>query len=361
MRYFLILTLLGTLIPGPAEAGSFAVENSVWGELPTGVKVNIFTLTNDHGMKVKLAEYGALLVSIEVPDRKGVPGPVTLSYPSLDEALAGGVFGSVIGRFANRIDGGGFTIDGTRYELKSVSPKTGVHIHGGKTGFQSQRWSSSSKKGEKEASVTFSLASPDGHEGYPGILQAEVTYTLNDENALTIDYRAFTDKPTHVNLTNHAYFNLAGEGTIEDHLLQLNTPRVLEIDDRNIPTGLLLPVVDTPFDFLSPKRIGDLLPQLKTGGLDHCFVPVESNLPQTIAKLSDPKSGRVLTVATSKPGVQIFTANHFRGNPFPRWGGICFETQFFPNAPNEPSFPSSLLRPGDIYHHTTEFRFSVAE
>lgn len=361
MKKVIQIALLATVFFSAIPVNGTEVSATSWGKLPDGRNVKLFTLTNEQGVTVRLAEYGALLVSIETPDRKGKSGPVTLSYESLEEALAKGVFGSVIGRFANRIDDGGFTIEGVRYDLETVNPKTGVHIHGGKTGFHRQLWQSESSKDDKNTSVTFSLESPDGHEGYPGTVTAKVTYTLTEDNALLIDYEATTDKPTHVNLTNHAYFNLAGEGSIEEHTLQLNAPEVLEIDDRNIPTGKRLPVAGTPFDFLTPEPLGDQLPLIETGGLDHCFVPAESDSAQTIAILKDPESGRVMTVSSSKPGVQIFTGNNFKGNPYPKWGGICFETQFFPNAPNEPSFASSLLRPGERYEHTTEFRFSVSD
>lgn len=361
MKKVIQIALLATVFFSAVLVQTAEVNSTVWGKMLDGREVRLFTLTNEQGLTVCLADYGALLVSIDALDRNGESGRITLTYNSLEEALAGGVFGSVIGRFANRIDGGGFMIEGTRYDLESVNPKTGVHIHGGKTGFHRQLWQSKSFKNDGKAAVTFNLESADGHEGYPGTVKAGVTYTLTNDNALIIDYEATTDQPTHVNLTNHAYFNLAGGGSIEEQTLQLHASKILEIDDRNIPTGKRLPVANTPFDFLTPKRLGDQLPLIGKGGLDHCFVPAESNSAQTIAVLKDPKSGRVMTVVSTKPGVQIFTGNNFKGNPYPKWGGICFETQFFPNAPNEPSFPSSLLRPGDRYEHTTEFRFSVAD
>ncbi|MDF1824602.1 MAG: galactose mutarotase [Verrucomicrobiales bacterium] len=361
MKNVIQIALLATAFFYQVTVAATEVPSEVWGKMPDGTEIKLFTLTNKQGMTVRLAEYGAILVSIDAPDRDGQIGRVTLSYSSLEEALSGGVFGSIIGRFANRIDTGGFTIDGTPYRLESVNGKTGVHIHGGKTGFHRQVWKSRGTRGGDHASVTFELESPDGHEGYPGTLQAHVTYTLTEENALIIDYEATTDQATHVNLTNHTYFNLAGEGSIEDHLLQLETAKVLEIDERKIPTGKRLQVEGTPFDFLSPKRLGDQLRQVESGGLDHCFVVDNDQSLRKVATLKDPISGRVMTVHTTKPGVQVFTANHFKNKPYPKWGGICFETQFFPNAPNEPSFPSSLLRPNERYQQTTEFRFTVTD
>jgi aldose 1-epimerase len=305
--------------------------------------------------RVVLAEYGALLVSVGTADREGEVGHVTLSYRSLEEALAGGVFGSVIGRFANRIGGGGFEIDGKRHELESVN-KDGVHIHGGATGFHRQLW-----KGEATgAGVVFSLSSPDGHEGYPGKVEVSVTYTLTNDNILRLDYAGTTDRPTHLNLTNHVYFNLAGSGDIREHVLEMDCEQVLAIDPRKVPTGAFLDVAETPFDFREAKPVGREIESVEGGGYDHCFVvPRRDAALVPFATLADPVSGRTMEIATTKPGVQIFTANSFKGEPFPRWGAICFETQFFPDTPNRPEFPPSLLRPGEVYRHTTEFRFGV--
>lgn len=339
---------------------AIASENRVaaedWGTLPDGRTVRIFTLTNDHKTEVRVAEYGALLVSAKTVDRDGDLANITLSYDSPGEALEGGVFGSVIGRFANRIDTGGFTIDGTRHDLETVNPKTRVHIHGGKNGFHRQLWSGETGKN----GVVFRLVSPDGEEGYPGRVEATVAYSLTDDNVLRLEYEATTDKPTHLNLTNHAYFNLAGSGTILEQVLEMSCDKVLAIDDRKIPTGEILSVAGTPFDFRSAKRIGDDIEKIEGGGYDHCFVTGNDNLAK-IAELTDPASGRTMSVSTTKPGVQIYTANHFQGEPFPKWGGICFETQFYPDSPNKPDFPGSLLRPGETYRHITEFRFGVAE
>lgn len=358
-----LLTALAVLPALPSHAAP-AVAESFWGTMPDGRTVRLFTLTNDQKTRVVLAEYGALLVSVETADRQGRVGPVTLSYHSLDEALAGGVFGSVIGRFANRIGDGGFTIDGTRHDLGSVN-KEGVSIHGGATGFHRQLWTGVAGAEAETAMVVFSLASPDGHEGYPGNVAVSVTYTLTNDNRLRLDYAGTTDRPTHLNLTNHVYFNLAGGGDIRNHVLQMDCAEILAIDPRKVPTGALLGVAGTPFDFREAKPVGRDLASVEGGGYDHCFVIPRTadgkSGPVPFATLADPSSGRILEIATTKPGVQVFTANSFKGEPFPKWGGICFETQYYPDTPNRPEFPSSLLRPGETYRHTTEFRFGVAE
>lgn len=323
---------------------------------------SLFVLENSIGTRVTIAEYGALLVSVETADRDGKLGNITLSYQSEEEARAGGVFGSVIGRFANRIDGGGFTIDETFFPLETVNAKTSVHIHGGKTGFQKQDWSGLHGVDDDGAFARLELKSKDGHEGYPGNVRVTVTYHLTEENALRIDYQGTTDAATHLNLTNHAYFNLAGTGDILDHELSLTSEQYLEIDDRKIPTGKRLEVKNTPFDFTTEKVLGQDIEAINGGGYDHCFVIREDNPDGELtpfATLTDPASGRTMEIATTKPGVQIYTANGFKGQPFPKWGGICFETQFYPDTPNKSDFPSSLLRPEEAYHHVTEFRFGV--
>lgn len=343
-------------------AGAQEASAGIWGKTPDGADVSIFTLTNNRGTRVRVAEYGALLVSLETKDKEGQLDDITLSYQSFDEALKGGVFGSVIGRFANRIGGGGFSIDGKRYDLESVNPKTGVHIHGGKTGFHRQLWKGSCKTTDDAAVAGFHLTSPDGHEGYPGTVEVSVTYTLTNDNVLRLEYRGKTDQTTPLNLTNHAYFNLAGSGAVLDHQLKLLCLERLVVDENKVPTGEIVPVSDTVFDFRKLSRIGESIAEVEGGGYDHCFVIPQLSTnegPNSFATLVDPNSGRTLEVSTTKPGVQIYTANHFKGKPFPKWGGICFETQHFPDAPNRRRFPESFLRPGEKYHHVTEFRFGV--
>ena len=336
------------------------MTTETWGNLSDGREVRLFTLTNQAGTRVQISNYGALLVSVETKDREGKLANITLSYDGLKEALAGGVCGSVVGRFANRISDG-FTIDGTRYDLPSANPKTRVTIHGGKTGFQRQLWTTTATQDKETNSVEFQLSSPDGHEGFPGTVNVSATYTLTESNELIIAYKGETDKPTHLNLTNHAYFNLAGRGDVLKHELQMQAAGVLELDDRKVPTGKILPVANTAFDFRIRKPIGRDIESIETGGYDHCFkiIPSSNPGPHKFAQLVDPHSGRTMDVHTTKPGVQIYTANHFKGNPFPHWGGICFETQYYPDAPNQPGFDTSLLRPGEVYRHVTKFVFGV--
>jgi len=362
LRFPLFLLLATSVILIPlSELDGQEIEVTSFGKLSTGEEAKLYTLENGKGVRVKLSDFGALLVSVETPDRDGKPANVTLSYDSVAEAEKGGVFGNVVGRFANRIDTGGFTIDDTRYDLETVNPKTKVHIHGGKTGFYRQLWEAELRPPH---SVKFSLTSPVGHEGYPGKVEVSVTYTLSEEGELTLHYRGSTDKPAHLNLTNHAYFNLSGSGDILNHELSLTCSEVLEVDSRKIPTGKKLPVKDSAFDFRKEKKIGRDIAGIIGGGYDHCFVISEDDPQDQVihfATLSDPATGRTLDVSTSCPGVQIFTANHFKGEPFPKWGGICFETQYYPDAPNKPEFPSTLLRPGETYEETTVFRFGVSD
>lgn len=355
-RFLLGATGFLSSLVGFTRAGEITQDS--WGAMSNGQEVTLFTLHNDTGLTVRLAEYGALLVSVDTPDREGKIGRVTLSYQTLEEALAGGVYGSVIGRFANRIAGGGFTIDGTRYDLESVDAKSGVHIHGGKTGFHRQWWKGTALPDEN--AVRFELSSPAGHEGYPGAVRVSVTYALSDANELSLSYEASTTAPTHVNLTNHVYWNLSGSGDITKHTLSLSSDDFLVMDERKVPTGEIIPLAETAFDFRSPATIGTHLAEVEGGGYDHCYVvPGAPNTLRPCAILSDPVSGRTLTVTTTQPGVQLYTANHLKDNPFPRWGGVCLETQAMPNAPNEPRFPSSLLRPGETYAHRTVFAFGV--
>ncbi len=341
------------LIAGP-------ITRSTWGKTAAGDEVDLYTLTNDLGLRVQIATYGALLVSVETPDREGVSKNITLSYADLSAAEKGGVNGNIIGRFANRIDTGGFTLDKTRYDLETVG-KNGVHIHGGKTGLQRQVWEGESIEGEGWIGVRLTHTSPEGHEGFPGKVEFTVEYRLSGSE-LSIDYKATTDKPTHLNLTNHAYFNLSGDPTtsITDHILELKADKVLAIDDRKVPTGEYLPVEGTPFDFRQPHPISDTIAELDTGGYDHCYVANEKDSfdePTLLGRITDPKTGRVMEILSTQPGVQIYTANHYKD---PQWPAICFETQHFPDSPNKPKFPSTVLRPGDEFHEITIFRFGIA-
>jgi len=368
------LALLATVLIPVFGAHGRSVETEVWGMTASGEQVKRVTLTNAAGMRIQVMTYGATLLSVETPDRTGKATNVTLSLGSFAEYEAGHpLFGSIVGRYANRIDSGGFTIDGRRYELETVNAKTGVHIHGGATAFQKQLWEVRTEEDEDAVSVIFSLISADGHEGFPGRLEVEVTYRLGDDNSLTLDYAANTDKATHVNLTNHVYFNLAGAGSgdVLDQRLQLGASRRLVFDERKIPSGEVVPVAGTAFDFRDMRAIGDAIAEVDGGGYDHCFVldgNSESGEPKFCAKVIDPKSGRTLEVTTTMPGVQLYTANHLKpklispgGRPYGPHHGFCLETQYFPDTPNQPDFPGSLLKPDRKYQHTTVFRFGVTK
>lgn len=332
-----------------------------------GLEVRQFTLANSSGMEVKILTLGAMLTSVKTPDRHGNLGYVTLFHDDPAEYLAKrGVLGTVIGRFANRISGAKFTLDGKKYELAANSQ--GNHIHGGKTGFHTLVWNLAEvQRYDDSVGVRLSLTSPDGHEGYPGTLHVEVLYRLTDTNELWMNYKATTDKPTHVNLTNHAYWNLRGEGDVLGHQLTLNANRYLPSDARKIPLGQLAPVFGTAMDFTKSNTIGSRIEQVEGENYDHCFVlnkETDTGL-SLAARVEEPITGRVMEVFTTQPGVQLYTA---RGMKFSRGDhqfgshpALCLETQHFPNTPNEPDFPSTVLRPGETLRETTMHRFSIAD
>lgn len=352
-----------------------SLKEEEFGRMPNGAIVKLYTLENGKGLRVQVMNFGATLVSVETPDRGGVRDTITLRLGTFAEYLAGHPsLGSMVGRFANRIGGGGFEIDGTRYDLKTVNAQTGVHIHGGAEGFARLLWEAApvDRALEGEAGIVFTHRSPDGHEGYPGSLTVKVAYLVNRNNELRIHCEAVTDKATHVNLTNHAYWNLAGagSGTVLDQVLTLHASEVLEVNAHKIPTGKRLSVVGTAFDFLQPTSIGTHIAEVAGGGHDHCYVldgPVDEEGLRPCAKLADPKSGRAMEVLTTQPGVQVYMANYLSGKH--GWKGrlygphhaVCLETQHFPDSPNRPEFPPTLLRPGDTLRETTVFRFSVEE
>jgi len=321
---------------------------NVFGKTAADASVDMYTLTNVKGMIAKVMTFGAVLVDLRVPDKTGKADSVVLGYDNLKGYEKGSFYGATVGRFANRIAGARFTLDGKEYKL------TG-NIHGGKRGFNKVLWKAEPLPPQN--AVRFSYTSVDGEEGYPGNLSVTVTYTLTNENELRIDYQAKTDKPTPVNLTNHSYFNLAGAGskTVLDHLLQLSSQTYTVFDKSLIPTGEIAAVAGTPLDFTSAKRIGDGIAQQKKAGgktgYDHNFVlPGKTGQLVQAATLAEPVSRRVMTVLTDQPGMQVYTAN---GN------AICFETQHYPNSVNIPQFPSTILRPGDTYRTTTIFAFTL--
>lgn len=362
---------------GLASAAEVTIPSRSFGRLADGREARLFTLDNGRGLVAEVTDFGGIIVRLLVPDRAGRAADVVLGVDSAGEfeAKAAG-FNSVIGRYANRIAGGRFTLDGQTYQLETNSSSGGVpvHIHGGRQGFNRRLWTATTTVRDGLPAVRLSLASPDGDQGYPGNLQVEVLYSVTADGALRLDYTATTDRPTPLNLTNHAYFNLKGEGEgdILDHELTLRAARYTPVTPALIPTGELAPVAGTPFDFTRPRRIGERIaadhPQMAIGrGYDHNFVlDHRGDAPGLAALVHEPASGRVLEVLTTEPGVQLFTANHFAGRlvgksgrAYPRYGGFCLETQHYPDSPNQAAFPSTILRPGQTFRSTTLFRFST--
>lgn len=347
------------------------IQKSDFGKTPDGTPVALFTLTNGKGMEARIITYGGALVSLKTPDRKGALADVVLGYDNLAGYTGGkAFFGALVGRYANRLARGQFTIDGRKYQ---VPVNDGVNsLHGGLRGFDKRVWTARQLPG---GALELTWVSKDGEEGYPGTLTATVTYTLTDDNRLRIHYAAVTDKPTVLNLTNHSYFNLKGDGDILGHIVTLNADRYTPVDAGLIPTGELRAVAGTPFDFRAPhtpgERIGQPDEQLKLGkGYDHNWVLNRAGLAAgalgLAVRVKEPVSGRVMEIYTDQPGVQFYTGNFLDGTEKGKGGkvynfrgGFCFETQHFPDSPNHPAFPSTLLRPGEKFSATTEFRFSA--
>ncbi|HEX2456226.1 MAG TPA: aldose epimerase family protein [Vicinamibacterales bacterium] len=348
------------------------VSREPFGKLADGRAVERFTLTNAHGMEVQAITYGGIITSLKVPDRAGKMADVVLGFDSLDGYLTNApFFGAIIGRYGNRIAKGQFTLDGhTATLVKNNGPN---HLHGGTKGFDKQLWTAEPVAGKN--AVVFTRTSPDGEEGYPGTLKVRVTYTLTDANALVVDYEATADKATPVNLTQHSYFNLAGDGAgdILAHELLINADRYTPVDDTLIPTGELAPVQGTPFDFRTATAIGARInqdnPQLKNGkGYDHNFVLNRKGAgPSLAARAVEPKSGRTLEVTTTEPGMQFYSGNFLdgvkgkSGHVYALRTGFCLETQHFPDSPNQPKFPSTILRPGQKYSSQTVFTFGTVK
>lgn len=347
-----------------------------FGQLADGTTVDRHTLTNGNGMRVRILTYGGILQAVEVPDRRGELVNVTLGFATLDDYIANGkpYFGALIGRYGNRIAGGQFTLDGITYHVPvNDGPNS---LHGGMVGFDSKVWDATPVRGEDGEGLRLLLVSPDGDQGYPGTLTAEVTYTLTEDNGIRIAYRASTDRPTVVNLTNHAYWNLAGEGSGHsyDHVLHLNASAFTPVDATMIPTGVIEPVAGTPLDFTTPTPIGRRVRE-GTGqvalahGYDHNFV-LDRDITRGLelaARVTEAGSGRVLAVYTEEPGLQFYSGNFLdgtlvgtSGHAYRQGDGFALETQHFPDSPNHPHFPSTVLRPGQVYQTTTVYQFSTA-
>lgn len=339
-----------------------------YGQMPDGTPVELYTLVNANGLKAKIINYGAILVSLEVPDRNGKLADVVLGYNSLDDYLKrGGLFGAVVGRYANRIGGAKFTLNGVEYQLALNNRPN--HIHGGKKGFDKVIWRLEDLRGDgSEAAVKLSYVSQDGEEGYPGNLACSVTYTLTKDNELKINYEAETDKATVVNLTNHSYFNLAGHGAgdVLDHVLTLNADKYTVFNDALIPTGEIRSVKGTPLDFTTPTRIGARIAEMGAGYDQNYVLNGGGGSPALCARVQEPTSGRVMEVYTTEPGVQLYTGNWLNssvtgkgGKVYGKHGGFCLETQHYPDSPNKPNFPSVVLNPGQKFASVTVFKFSA--
>lgn len=352
-----------------AEEPMLTVQSEPFGQTEDGREITLFSLRNRHGMKVNLINRGGILTAVEVPDKKGEMANVTLNFSEPAEYLVNGpYFGGICGRYANRIAKGQFELDGKSYQLElNNGPNS---LHGGKDHFMKKLWKADSFQTDKSAGVKLTYTSPDGEEGYPGALKTIVTYSLNDANELTIDYEATTDKPTVLNLTNHAYWNLAGaaNGTVLDHDLTLFCDKYLPVDETSIPTGEIAAVAGTCMDFTKPEKIGARIdqPVNGAGGYDHCYVVNgKSGELRPTAKIVEPKSGRVMEISTTEPAVQFYTGNHLKGTPetgnAPKHGAFCLETQHYPDSPNRPEFPTTRLNPGETYKQTTVHKFSVVK
>ena len=367
---FLVMMLLpGRLSAEAGDSGKIErVKKNPFGKLPDGTEIQQFTLRNTQGAIAKVITYGATLTELWVPDKSGKNADVVLGFDNLAGYLSDHpYFGATVGRYANRIAKGQFALDGRQYSLFiNNGPNS---LHGGKVGFNRRVWKAEPVGLAHGAAVKFTYVSEDGEEGYPGTLTVHVTYELTDENALKITYAASTDKPTVANLTNHSYFNLsgAGSGDILKEVLQLDADRYTPVDSTLIPTGDLTSVEGTPFDFRKPTAIGARYAQIAgTGGYDHNFVlNGEAGSLRKSGELYDPVSGRQMELWTTEPGVQIYMAIGLNGSikgiggAYQKFGALCLETQHFPDSPNHPNFPSTVVRPGNDYQSETIYKFSV--
>jgi aldose 1-epimerase len=366
----------GTSAPDGTSPAAGGITSEPFGEVE-GEAVELYTLTNANGMEIKVMTYGGIITSVKVPDRDGNIANVTLNKATLDDYVAGHpYFGCITGRYANRIARGTFTLDGEMYRLALNNGEN--TLHGGEVGFDKVIWEATEVTDGDGVGLVLSRTSPDGEEGYPGALTVEVTYTLTDNNEIRFDYHATTDAPTIVNLTNHSYWNLAGEGsgTTYDHELQINASNYTPVDSTLIPTGEIAPVAGTPFDFTQPHAIGERVrdasdEQLIIGqGYDHNYVldrPSPDDTSMIVAaEVFEPTSGRVLTISTTEPGIQFYSGNFLNGldigesgQAYRQGDGFALETQHYPDSPNQPDFPSTVLEPGGEYVTTTIYAFST--
>ena len=360
-----------TEIVEPSVQPYVSIEKAHHGTTPEGEEVDLYTMKTENGMELDVITYGGIITRWTAPDRDGNSQDITLGYDNLEHYIESNpYFGALIGRYGNRIAGGKFSIDGEEYQLAQNDGQN--HLHGGVKGYDKVVWDAEEMRSEGMASLTLTYTSPDGEEGYPGELKVKVVYTLYTDNTLVVEYEATTDKPTVVNLTQHAYFNLSGnfDQKILDHEVEILADAYLPVDATLIPTGELRPVDETPFDFRTAKPIGQDInaenDQLTKGkGYDHCWV-LNGEGMRKVASAYHPGSGRYLEIHSDEPAIQFYTGNFLDGKLPSKSGGtyghrtgFCLETQHYPDSPNQPEFPSVRLNPGETYSSQTSFQFSV--
>ena len=348
------------------------ITKEAFGTIADGQQADLYTLTNADSMVVQITNYGGIITKWMAPDKNGEMADVVLGFDSLSAYVKNNpFFGALVGRYGNRIAKGSFTLDGKAYPL--VTNNGANHLHGGKVGFDKKIWKAEEVQGDSTVGLKLTYTSADMEEGYPGKLDVTVTYTLNNSGELKIDYLATTDKPTVVNLTNHCYFNLTGmKRDVLNHQVTIKSDSLVAVDATLIPTGKLIPVEGTPFDFRKPTPIGTRIDdtsdeQIKMGGgYDHCWVINRADDSMLkIATVTDPESGRTLEVSTTEPGVQFYTGNFLngavsgKGVSYTKRMGFCLETEHYPDSPNQPQFPSVVLRPGETYNTSTIFKMTV--
>lgn len=372
-----LTALLSFTAAAPSAAGESQVTMTSFGKLPDGRDASLYTLVNANGVRADITNYGGIVVRLLVPDRAGKLDDVVLGYNSVEDYVRGSpYFGALIGRVGNRIAHGRFTLDGREHALATNNTPGGIpcHLHGGEVGFDKVLWHAEPLLVDGTPGLRLRYLSRDGEEGYPGNLDVTVHYWLGNDNSLKVEYHATTDRATPVNLTQHSYFNLKGEGRgdILDHVLTLHAPHYTPVDAGLIPTGKIAPVAGTPFDFTTPRRVGERVnaddAQIKFGGgYDHNWVLAPARRELALAaKVHEPESGRVMEVWTEEPGIQFYCGNFLdgtnvgkSGRPYEFRSGFCLETQHFPDSPNQPTFPSTILRPGEHYRTRTVYRFAV--
>ncbi len=373
LKKVLIMVIMGAIGPTgcksnlPEEKGAkMGITKESFGKTQDGQTADLFTLTNANGLSAKITNYGGIVTSLMVPDRNGKMDDIALGYENIDKYIESSpYFGALIGRYGNRIANGRFTLDGAEYTLAQNDGQN--HLHGGNKGFDKVLWEAEEIKTADSVGLKLTYLSKDMEEGYPGNLSCTVIYSLTNDNELKIEYQAETDKATVINLTHHSYFNLAGHssGNILGHELTLTADNFTPVDDTLIPTGEIKAVKDTPMDFTSPTAIGARIAQVK-GGYDHNYVLNNSDGSMALAaRVYEPKTGRVMEISTTEPGIQFYSGNFLdgtnkgKGAVYNTHSGFCLETQHFPDSPNKPDFPSVVLKPGQKYSHLIVHKFST--